>query len=157
LSERLYQNNNCEQQSNIDLLQDILDSPLFHTLYNLQDSVQRLKAEFEKGNPLIKNCSFNFDIEGHLKFINDQITKRSNEKLYWSEHSIPLCFLLISINLDIETNSRLSDNNTVRKVTLNKQTSNESLGINLVSHKHCLLDLYAVFIENIQANSLAHL
>jgi len=65
--------------------------------------------------------------------------------------------LLISINLDIETNSRLSDNNTVRKVTLNKQTSNESLGINLVSHKHCLLDLYAVFIENIQANSLAHL
>jgi len=82
LSERLYQNNNCEQQSNIDLLQDILDSPLFHTLYNLQDSVQRLKAEFEKGNPLIKNCSFNFDIEGHLKFINDQITKRSNEKLY---------------------------------------------------------------------------
>ncbi len=81
LSERLYQHNNCDQQSDIDSLQQILDSPLFNTLYNLQDSFQQLKFEFEKGNQLIKNCSFDFDIEGHLKLINEQITKQSNQKL----------------------------------------------------------------------------
>jgi len=80
LSERLYQHNNCDQQSDIDSLQQILDSPLFNTLYNLQDSFQQLKFEFEKGNQLIKNCSFDFDIEGHLKLINEQITKQSNQK-----------------------------------------------------------------------------
>jgi len=80
LSERLYQQNNCQQQSDIDSLQQILDSPLFHTLFNLQESFQQLKFEFEKGNHLIKNCLFDFDIEGHLKLINDQITKQSSKK-----------------------------------------------------------------------------
>ena len=77
MSERLYQHNNCEQQSNINSLQEILDSPLFHTLYNLQESFQQLKVEFEKGNHSIKNCAFDFDIDGHLRLINEQIIKQS--------------------------------------------------------------------------------
>jgi hypothetical protein len=78
LSERLYRHNNCQQQPpDIDSLQEILDSPLFNTLYNLQESFQQLKIEFEKENPLIKNCLFDFDIEGHLKLINKKITKQS--------------------------------------------------------------------------------
>jgi hypothetical protein len=81
LSERLYQHNHCEQQTDIDSLQKILDSPLFNTLYNLQGSFQQLKFEFEKGNDLIKNCSFDFDIEGHLKLIYDQITKQSINRI----------------------------------------------------------------------------
>jgi hypothetical protein len=77
LSERLYQHNNCEQLVDIDSLQQILDSPLFSTLYNLQESFQQLKFEFEKGNHSIRNCSFDFDIQGHLKLINEKITKQS--------------------------------------------------------------------------------
>ncbi len=77
LSERLYQFNNCNQQIDIDSLQQILDSPLFNTLYNLQESFQELKFEFEKGNQLIKNCLFDFDIEGHLKLINEKIANQS--------------------------------------------------------------------------------
>ena len=89
MSERLYQNNNCEQQTDIDSLQEILDSPLFNTLYNLQESFQQLKFEFEKGNSLIKNCSFDFDIQGHLKLINEKITKQSKIiKLFASENLI---------------------------------------------------------------------
>jgi hypothetical protein len=80
LSERLYQYNNCDQQVDIDSLKQILDSPLFNTLYNLQESFQQLKFEFEKGNHLIKNCLFDFDIEGHLKLINEKITNQS--KIY---------------------------------------------------------------------------
>ncbi len=76
LSERLYQHNQYEQ-SDIDSLQEILDSPLFNTIYNLQESFQQLKSEFEKGNHLVKNCLFDFDIEGHLKLINEEITKQS--------------------------------------------------------------------------------
>lgn len=82
MSERLYQNNNCQQQSDIDSLQEILDSPLFNTLYNLQESFQQLKFEFEKGNSLIKNCSFDFDIEGHLKLINDRISMIKTNDFY---------------------------------------------------------------------------
>ncbi|CAF4008195.1 unnamed protein product, partial [Rotaria sp. Silwood1] len=74
LSERLYQYNHCEEQLDINSLQQILDSPLFNTLYNLQESFQKLKFEFEKGNYLIKNCLFDFDIEGHLKLINNKTT-----------------------------------------------------------------------------------
>ena len=77
MSERLYQFNNCNQQIDIDSLQQILDSPLFNTLYNLQESFQELKFEFENGNQLIKNCLFDFDIEGHLKLINEKITNQS--------------------------------------------------------------------------------
>ncbi len=77
LSERLYQHNQGEQQPDIDSLQEILDSPLFNTIYNLQESFQQLKIEFEKGNNLVQNCLFDFDIEGHLKLINDQITRQS--------------------------------------------------------------------------------
>ncbi len=77
LSERLYQHNQGGQQSDIDSLQDILDSPLFNTIYNLQESFQQLKLEFEKGNQLVQNCLFDFDFEGHLKLINDQIIQQS--------------------------------------------------------------------------------
>ncbi len=96
LSERLYQQNNCQQQSDIDSLQQILDSPLFHTLFNLQESFQQLKFEFEKGNHLIKNCLFDFDIEGHLKLINDQITKQSSKKKnFFFYRLIQIIFLFI--------------------------------------------------------------
>ena len=79
LSERLYQINNCQQQIDIESLQEILDSPLFKTLYNLQESFQQLKFQFDQGNQLIKNCLFDFDIEGHLKLLNEEITKQSKK------------------------------------------------------------------------------
>jgi len=93
LSERLYQQNNCQQQSDIDSLQQILDSPLFHTLFNLQESFQQLKFEFEKGNSLIRNCLFNFDIRGHLKIINDQISMFNNKDLHMEIDEKILTFL----------------------------------------------------------------
>lgn len=93
LSERLYQQHHREQQSDINSLQEILDSPLFHTLYNLQESFQQLKFEFEKGNSLIKNCSFKFDIEGHLKIINDQISMFYNKDLHMEMDEKILTFL----------------------------------------------------------------
>ncbi|CAF2877629.1 unnamed protein product [Rotaria sp. Silwood2] len=132
LSERLYQHNNCEEQLDINSLQQILDSPLFNTLYNLQESFQQIKFEFEKGNYLIKNCLFDFDIEGHLKLINNKIT-----------------------NSDIENNDHLSNKCAIRKVILNKKTPNESLGFNIVAYKHQLFGINAIFIDDIQPNSLA--
>lgn len=83
LSERLYQHNNCDEQPDIDSLQQILDSPLFNTIYNLQESFQELKFEFEKGNHLVKNCSFDFDIQGHLKLIDEKPTDSSNIQIQY--------------------------------------------------------------------------
>ncbi|CAF4656488.1 unnamed protein product [Rotaria sp. Silwood1] len=132
LSERLYQYNHCEEQLDINSLQQILDSPLFNTLYNLQESFQKLKFEFEKGNYLIKNCLFDFDIEGHLKLINNKTT-----------------------NSDIENNDYLSNESAIRKVILNKKTPNESLGLSIIAYKHQLSGINAIFIDDIQPNSLA--
>jgi hypothetical protein len=42
-------------------------------------------------------------------------------------------------------------------VILNKKTFNDSLGIIIIILKHCVFNLYAVFIEDIQSKSLAHL
>jgi len=150
LSERLYQHNQHEQ-SDIDSLQEILDSPLFNTIYNLQESFQQLKSEFEKGNHLVRNCLFDFDIEGHLKLINEEITKQS------ISISIEFCIISNWIYLDIKNNRRLAKHNIVRKVILNKQTPNESLGFNIIECKHHLYDINGIFIQNIQANSLADL
>ncbi|CAF1198688.1 unnamed protein product [Adineta steineri] len=133
LSERLYQYSNC-QQPDIDSLQQIIDSPLFNTLYNLQESFQQLKVEFEKGNPSIKNCSFDFDLEGHLKFISKKIT-----------------------NQNIKNNKRLANDNIVRKIILTKQTPDESLGFSIIEKKHRLFDINAIFIEGIQSNGIAEL
>jgi hypothetical protein len=77
LTERLYQYNNLEQQADIDSLQDILNSPLFHTLYNLQASFRQLKSEYEEGNSLVQNCLFDFDINGYLRLINEKTTNPS--------------------------------------------------------------------------------
>ncbi|CAF1415189.1 unnamed protein product [Adineta steineri] len=133
LSERLYQYSNC-QQPDIDSLQQIIDSPLFNTLYNLQESFQQLKVEFEKGNPSIKDCSFDFDLEGHLKFISKKIT-----------------------NQNIKNNKRLANDNILRKIILTKQTPDESLGFSIIEKKHRLFDINAIFIEGIQSNGITEL
>ena len=49
----------------------------------------------------------------------------------------------------------LVDQNRVRQLILYKHTPNDSLGIILVGSKHRQLDIYAIFIADIQANSLA--
>ena len=77
LTERLYRYNNWEHQADIDSLQDILSSPLFHTLYNLQESFAQLKAEYEKGNHLIRECRFDFDIHGRLQLLHRTDTNPS--------------------------------------------------------------------------------
>ena len=82
LTERLHQYNTCEQQADIDSLQTILDSPLFRTLFNLQESIQQLKNEYEKGNQLVRNCLFDFDLHGRLHFIQQSHSNSTNER-HW--------------------------------------------------------------------------
>jgi len=72
--------------------------------------------------------------------------------------NIRLFYILLKndwIYLDIENNCRLSNDNIVRKIVLNKRTSNESLGFSIVACKHRLFDINAIFIQNITPNSLA--
>lgn len=80
LTERLHQYNTCEQQADIDSLQTILDSPLFRTLFNLQESIQELKSEYEKGNQLVRNCLFDFDLHGHLHFTKENPINNNNNQ-----------------------------------------------------------------------------
>jgi hypothetical protein len=54
-------------------------------------------------------------------------------------------------------NDYLSNENLVQRIILNKTTLHDSLGISIIVLKHCQLNIYAVFIDNIQSNSLAHL
>jgi len=61
------------------------------------------------------------------------------------------------IYLDIANNNRLSNDNIVRNIVLNKQTPKQSLGFTIVAYKHRLFDINAIFIQNIQPNSLADL
>lgn len=79
MTERLHQYHSFEQQADIDSLQQILDSPLFRTIYNLQESFQQLKSEYDKGNQLIKTCLFEFDINGRLQFVKETRRKFSNQ------------------------------------------------------------------------------
>ncbi|CAF4504515.1 unnamed protein product, partial [Rotaria socialis] len=132
LSERLYQQSNCDKQPDINSLQQILDSPLFNTLYNLQESFQELKFKFEQGNHLIKSCSFDFDTDGHLKLISEKTT-----------------------NSNIDYNDHLSNEGVIRKVIINKNTPNESLGFSIIAYKHRLFGINAIFIHDIQPNGLA--
>lgn len=80
LIERLHPYSTAEQQADIDSLQHILDSPLFRKLYNLQQSLQRLKTEYETGNQFIRNCLFDFDLNGHLQIIQNNIEANLSSK-----------------------------------------------------------------------------
>lgn len=148
LSERLYQHNQSGEQADIDSLQEILDSPLFHTLYNLQESFDLLKYEFEQGNSLVKNCSFDFDVQGHLQLLYDRINQQSKSSEFL------LFFIICSFFSDLD---RLADENIIRTIVLNKQTIDQSLGFDLIIVKHRLYPINGVFIKQIDANSLADL
>ncbi|CAF1666542.1 unnamed protein product, partial [Adineta ricciae] len=50
-----------------------------------------------------------------------------------------------------------ANDNIVRKVVLNKQTSSDSLGFSIIGRKHRLFGINGIFTQNIQANSLADL
>ena len=147
MSEYLYYHNHCQRQPDIDALQEILDNRLFNTLYNLQEAFEKLKIEFEKGNYLIDNCLFDFDIEGHLKFVNDKTTNPSKIDFIFSTREM-------NIFLDNENDNAI---NLIRKVVLNRRTPNESLGFSIFVCKHRLLNINGIFIQDIQPNGLADL
>jgi hypothetical protein len=62
-----------------------------------------------------------------------------------------ICFLAI------DNNDYLSNKNLIQRVILSKTSVNDSLGINIIVLKHHQFNIYAVFIQDIQLNSLADL
>jgi hypothetical protein len=94
----------------------------------------------------------NSHIQGHLLFLSNK--KKRIFYLIIKEKYVQIIEFLY---LATSKNDYLSNENLVQRIILNKTTLHDSLGISIIVLKHCQLNIYAVFIDNIQSNSLAHL